>query len=333
MSEAPCILVLNRIAHPLVRDLMPGAEFLVVPAAPDPQIPPGAESRISAIMARLPGEVRAETIAHLPKLRVISAAGVGLQNIDIPAATRAGVVVVNHPGHGFLSVAEHAVGLMLALSRRIVEIDGRLRSDGWRARDHFLDRVSDRYGTVLFGQRLGIAGLGHVGLHTARICRLGLGMDVSAFSPSVAESVFQEHGIRRAATMADLCATADVLLLAAAYRAGRPPLLGTAELAVMKPTAILINVARGGLVDQPALVDALRTGQLAGAGLDVFDPEPPPADCPFRDMENVVVTPHVAGPSLYSALGLARSNAEQVFAVLAGRRPPHVVNPEVYDRA
>lgn len=332
LTERRAILVLNRIAHPLVPEAMPGIEFLIVPANPAPVVPEGAAGRIEAIMARLPGEVSAATIAALPRLRIISAAGVGVQNIDIAAATQAGVMVVNHPGHGHLSVAEHAVGLLLSVSRRIGEIERALRARGWAARDAYLDRVSDGFGTVLHGQRLGIVGLGHVGRHIARICGAGLGMRVWAYSPSAPDSDLAALGIERCADLDALCAQSDAVMMAGAYRPGAPPVLGRAQIARMKRTAYLINVARGQLVDQDALYEALRDGAIAAAGIDVFHPEPPPAAERLLTLENVVATPHVAGPSMYSAVGLARSNVDQVRMALDGQRPPHLINPEVWDR-
>ena len=305
------------------------ADVTVVPSDAPARVTEALASA-EAVVVRLPGRMTRNSIASAPRLRVIATAGAGFDHIDIAAATEAGIPVVNSVGIGPNPVAEHAVGLMLALARRIVAGDARLRREGWAGRDTLLVRDP---GTELSGRTVGIIGFGFIGRRVAEICAGAFSNRVLAYDPLLPDDAFAavKH-VERRKSFRELLPESDFVTIHAPLREGTRHLVGGAELAMMKPTAYLINCARGGLVDPAALTRALQEGRIAGAGIDVFDPEPPERTHPLFGLENVIVTPHLAGLSRETNLRLSMSAAEQVLQVLAGDRPPRLVNPEVWDR-
>ena len=305
------------------------ADVTVVPSDGPPARLTEALASADAVIVRLPGRITKDMIASAGRLRVIATAGAGYDHIDLAAATEAGIAVVNSVGIGPNPVAEHAVGLMLALARRIVVGDARLRREGWAGRNELLARDP---GTELSGKTVGIIGFGFIGQRVASICVGAFSTRVLAYDPFLDDAVFAAANIGRRKSLRELLPESDFVTVHAPLMEGTRHLVGGAELALMKPTAYLINCARGGLVDPDALTEALRDGRIAGAGIDVFDPEPPERDHPLFDLENVIVTPHLAGLSRETNLRLSMSAAEQVLQVLAGDRPPRLVNPEVWDR-
>ena len=305
------------------------ADVTGVPSDAGPERLADALGSADALVVRLPGRVTSETIAWAPRLRVIATAGAGFDHIDVAAATAAGIPVVNSVGIGPNPVAEHAVGMMLALARRIAVGDARLRRHGWPGRDALL--ASDP-GTELTGKTVGIVGFGFIGKRVAAICAAAFSNRVLVYDPLLKDAAFGAAPVERRASLRALLPESDFVTIHAPLSEGTRHLIGDPELAVMKASAYLINCARGGLVDTAALARALREGRIAGAGIDVFDPEPPPPDHPLFGMENAIVTPHLAGLSRETNLRLSMSAAEQVLQVLAGDRPPRLVNPEVWDR-
>ncbi len=261
-----------------------------------------------------------EALAQAPQLRLLSILGTGTDNVDLDAATKRGIVVTNTPGVGAPSVAELALGLILATTRAIPLSDRRLRDGAWQHVE----------GPELVGKTLGIVGLGAIGQHLARIGQ-GLGMRVIGWSfrtdPARAEALGVELVERDA-----LFQQADLVSLHLRNTPEARNFVGARELALMKPTAFLINTARGALVDQEALANALRTNQIAGAGLDVYPEEPLLLEKnPYRDLENVVLMPHAGA---ITAEANARSRAmpvDNILAFLAGH-PEHVVNPAVLEQ-
>ena len=330
MIERPRILLLNPMLDPAGHALLAEqAEVEVVASDADPGRLRAALAAADALVVRLPGRVTGETIAQAPRLRVIAAAGAGVDHIDVAAATAAGIPVVNNAGVGPGPVAEHAVGLMLALLRRIAVGDRRLRREHWACRERLLD---DDLGSELSGKTVGVVGLGAIGRRVAAICSRGFGARVVAFDPWVDQDVFDAAGAERRSSLDSLLREADIVTLHVPLTERTRGLIGERELRVMRPGSYLINCARGAVVDHRALARALVAGWIAGAGIDVFDPEPPPPDLPLFSLDQVVVTPHITGLSRETNRRLAVSTARQVLQVLAGERPPHVVNPEVSDR-
>ena len=256
----------------------------------------------------------AALLDRLPDLQLISILGTGTDNVDLVAAAERGVVVTNAPGASTDSVAEMALYLMLAAARQVPAMERRLRAGEWQHRKGF----------ELRGKTLGVVGLGAIGQAVARLGR-GLGMEVLAWSfhqdPERARACGAEP-----AELDDLLRRADVVSLHLRASAEANNIIGAAQLALMKPTAILVNTARGALVDEEALAQALREGRLFAAGLDAYRREPLPADSPLRDMENVVLAPHAGWVTYEASARLEQLPVENVIAYLEGR-PQNVVNP------
>lgn len=306
-----------------------GLRFKALTANPVPDLSPQDRADTVALVARNPGRVTAALIGSLPSLRVISAAGAGIDHIDVEAATAAGIPVVNNPGIGPRPVAEHIVGMMLALTKRIAVADRRLRATGWATRRAFLN---EEMGGELFGKTVGIVGLGAIGRHVARMCKGGFDARLLVHSPSKSDEDLRAFSAERAHRLVDLCAKADFVVPVVPYGPATHHLIGAAELQAMRPGAFIVNASRGPVIDQTALVAALKEGRIAGAGIDVFDPEPPAPDEPLYRLDNVVATPHIAGLSVEAARELALSSAGQILDVVAGRRPRFLLNPDVWPR-
>jgi phosphoglycerate dehydrogenase-like enzyme len=255
-----------------------------------------------------------ELLRDLPDLALVVVMGVGVDNIDLAAADRHGVLVCNAPGANARSVAEHTIGLMLAVVRHICRYDRELRAGLWQHHDT----------PELEGKTLGVLGLGNIGRIVARL-GAAFGMRVLAWS--------RTHDPARAAacgaTLVDrepLLRESDVVCLCLSATPETRHLIDAAALALMKPGAVLVNTARGALVDEAALVAALRAGRIAGAGLDVFEQEPLPPDSPLRSLGNVVLTPHAGWVSREARDRLVRVPVDNILAYLAGR-PQNLVNP------
>lgn len=261
----------------------------------------------------------ARVIAGLTRCRVISRFGIGVDKVDLAAAAAHGIVVTNVPDYCIDEVTDHALGLLLALSRRLPALDRAVRAGVW-------DTVGVA-GPVrrLRGQTLGVVGFGRLGRRLAEKAG-ALGLAVLAHDPQVDSAAARAAGVDLV-ELDDLLARSDWISLHAPLTPATHHLLDAERLARVKPGACLINTARGGLVDQDALVAALRDGRLAGAGLDVFEREPPPPDDPLLGLDNVVVTSHAAFYSLEARADVRRTAVENVARVLTGRPPLHAVMP------
>jgi len=262
-------------------------------------------------------------IERCPKLLVISTSGAGYDPVDVAACTNAGILVVNQTGANAQAVAEHVVGMMLALAKNIVQTDRALRQQRGMAREAFK-------GLNTQGRTVGIVGLGQVGRRIAHICGRGLDMQVLAYDPYLSATEVGERG----AVPVEL----DALLTRADYVSINCPLnhetrgmIGRRELALMQPSTFLITTARGGVVDEQALAEALAEGQIAGAGIDVWMVEPPPLDHRLLTFDNVIATYHTAGITVDSRHNMAQWNAEQLVQIFKGERPPRLINPEAWE--
>ncbi len=260
-----------------------------------------------------------------PRLRVIGNHGVGLDPVDVARATELGVCVVSTPGASTQSVAELAVALALAVAKQLPSAQRATRAGDFGFKYHSAIRE-------LHDKVVGVVGFGRIGRRAAEIFAAGFQMHPLVYAPSASGEAIAAVGGRRAHALRDVLERSDVVTLHVPLRDETRHLLGAAELARCKPGAILVNTARGGVVDEQALVDALRSGRLAGAGLDVYATESMPSDHPLFALDNVVLTPHVGGSSLEAARRTALQVADQVIDVLAGRRPAHLVVPEVWGR-
>ena len=268
-----------------------------------------------AIIVRSATRVDAEALAHAARLRVVARAGVGLDNVDVEAATRAGVMVVNAPTSNIVSAAEHAVGLLLAVARNVPQAAASLRDGQWR-RSAFT-------GVELNGKVAGILGLGRIGLLVAE--RLtAFGMRVVAYDPYVPAARAAQAGVRLA-SLDELLAEADFITVHLPKNAETAGLLGDRELHLVKPTVRIVNAARGGIVDEHALALALKEGRVAGAGIDVFAAEPA-AGHPLLEFPSVVGTPHLGASTAEAQEKAGTQVARSVRLALAGEFVPDAVN-------
>jgi D-3-phosphoglycerate dehydrogenase len=267
------------------------------------------------------GFITAELLAGCPRLLCISSKGAGFDTMDVPACTQAGVAVVNQAGGNAISVAEHTLGLLLSVSRRIGESDRRMREETGFTREDVMGReIAERV--------IGLVGIGHVGTRVAHLAR-AFGMRVLAFDPYLTEEEIARRGARSVA-FDDLLAQSDVVSLHCPRDKSTLKMMDAAAFARMKAGAVFITTARGGIHDEAALTQALASGHLSGAGIDVWDREPPPLDHPLLAFRNVVASFHTAGVSVEARRNMAAIAAEQIVGVLKGGRPPRLVNPEVW---
>jgi D-3-phosphoglycerate dehydrogenase len=272
-----------------------------------------------ALVVRSETRVTAEVIEAGARLQVVGRAGVGIDNIDVAAATRRGIVVVNAPTGNNVAAAEHTIAMMLAMARQIPQAYTSLRKGEWK-RSRFM-------GVELRGKTLGVVGLGRIGTEVARRAQ-GLEMRVIAFDPYLSVEHAEKLGVE-AMGLDELLQRADFVTLHVPLTAQTTGLIGAEQLRRMKPTARLINCARGGIVDEGALLEALDQGVIAGAALDVFSREPLAADSPLLRHDKVVVTPHLAGSTFEAQVEVALDVAEQIVAVLQGRSARYAVNAPV----
>jgi D-3-phosphoglycerate dehydrogenase len=264
-------------------------------------------------------EVSEKALEGADILRVISMNGVGLDRIDVEAATRRGIVVTHTPGTNADSVADHTLALILAQARLIPHHDRSVRSGGWT-------RIAGR---ELKNRRLGIVGLGRIGKAVA-LRALAFGMQVQAYDPLLDQEFCSAHGID-IIDLKGILATSDVLTLHCPLTPDTKNLINASSITTMKRGAVLINTSRGELVDETALIEALASGHLGGAGLDVFTTEPP-REGPLWKMKQVVLSPHLGGNTEEAILRTAHQSALNVVAVLRGGTADRIVNAEVLRR-
>jgi D-3-phosphoglycerate dehydrogenase / 2-oxoglutarate reductase len=270
-----------------------------------------------AVVTRNAG-LSAAAIDAAPRLKLIVVHGVGYDPVDVAHAAGKGIVVCNTPVANAWSVAEHAIALLLALAKAMLSADRAVRAGAFDAR--YTLRL-----TEIRGRTLGIVGCGRIGRATARIARRGLGMTVCGHSPSAEPARLRRIGIEPCASLDELLERSDAVSLHLPLRAETRGLIGRAELGRMRPGAFLVNTARGALVDHQALVDALASGRLGGAGLDVFRQEPVAPDDPLLHLPNVILSPHIAGASDRAMETTALAVATAILQVARGRRPRHVI--------
>lgn len=268
---------------------------------------PSEHVGVRAIVTRGRGRVTAELMAAFPDLEVVARCGAGLDNVDTAAAAAAGIAVVHAPGLTTSTVAEHALMLMLAVGRRLTTVDGAVKRGDWGVREGFV-------GVEMRGKRLGIVGFGAIG---SRVAELGdaLGMDVVCTTRRSEGIAVQRVGLE------DLLQTSDVIQICVPLSDATRSMFGAAQFALMRPGAILVNTARGPIVDHAALADALDNGLLGGYGADVWDPEPPEPGDRILAHPATVVTPHVAGLTDVTYQAICVRPAQAVLCILDGRKP------------
>lgn len=297
-----------------------GLEVDVVPTLPEPEL----AKRIGdyeGLVVRSATKVTRAIIQAGKRLEVIGRAGAGVDTIDVDAATERGVVVMNTPGGNTTAVAEHTMALLLALARRVPAADATLKAGRWEK--------SRLTGVELFGKVLGVVGLGRIGAEVTRRA-LGFRMQVIAFDPYLTREAATRLGVE-SVEFDELLSRSDFITIHTPLTGDTLHLIGEAELARVKPGARLINCARGGLVDEAALARAIESGRVAGAALDVFEQEPPPADHPLFRLEQVIVTPHLGAATDEAQTAVAVAIAEQVADALVRGVVVNAVNLPTID--
>jgi D-3-phosphoglycerate dehydrogenase len=263
-----------------------------------------------------------DLLRRAPNLLIVSSNGAGFDPVDVEACTAAGVVVVNQSGGNANSVAEHALGMLLTLSKRILEADRALRRDPNVNRNALM-------GTEAQGKTIGIVGLGNVGRRIAELCKGLLRMNVLACDPYLSATEMAARGGEKV-ELDELMRRSDYVSISCPLTKDNRNMIGARQFALMQPHAYFITTARGFIHDEAALADALRNKQIAGAGLDVWAKEPPPSDHPLLQFDNVLASPHTAGVTKEARENMGRIAAEQVLDALDGKRPPRIINPEVW---
>lgn len=311
----PHILIAGKL-HPSGIDLVkaaPGVTFDYVEEISEPSYAPLIGKADGLVIRTQP--LSAETVRRGERLRIVSRHGVGYDSVDVPALNERGIALTVVGDVNSVSVAEQAMMLLLTAAKRAVRADRSVRGGDWGWRNR-LEQGE------LSGKRLLVVGYGRSGRHVARMAA-GFGMEIRAFDPFLARHGWPEGQVAPVADLASGLGWADFVSVHTP-KADRPT-IGAAELAAMKPTAILVNTARGGVVDEGALIASLREGRLAAAGLDVFEDEPPAPDNPLLAMDQVVLSPHIAGLTTECAERMAVSSVQNVLDFFAGRIDPALV--------
>ena len=278
----------------------------------DPQVKHWHEDADGLMVRMTP--IRAADIARAKRLRVIAKQGVGMDTIDLAAAKARGITVCRTPGVNKEAVAELALTLALSVLRRVTEFDRQIRSGAVVERSNFL-------GLESWQKTIGVVGMGNIGTLVARKWHAAFDARVIAYDPYVASDIWHDIPHQRAISLAELLPQADVLSLHLPLTAESNGMIGAEVLALMKPTAVVVNTSRGGIVDEGALYQAISSGRLFGAGLDVFLSEPPTADHPLMQLPTVVATPHAGGGTFETQARSSLLVAQQLFEALAGREP------------
>lgn len=310
----PRVLVADPVAQDGIDLLANEAEVDVRTGLPPEELR-AIIGKYDALVVRSETKVTAEIIAAGSRLQVIGRAGVGVDNIDIPAATERGVVVVNAPTGNTISAAEHTIGLMLALARHIPRADASLRAGEWK-RSQFI-------GVEVRGKTLGVIGLGQIGSEVARRAR-GLEMRVIGHDPFLPEERARTLGVELV-DLPKLLTDSDFITLHTTLTPGTRNLIGANEIAMMKPSVRLLNVARGGIIDEEALAAAAASGRIAGAAVDVFSKEPAQGNV-LTTQERIIVTPHLGASTAEAQERVAVDVAAQILAVLRGEHAAYAVN-------
>lgn len=310
----PVVLIAEELSPATIEALGPDFDVRVVDGTDRPALLEAVHSA-SAILVRSATQVDAEVLAAAPNLKVVARAGVGLDNVDIKAATAAGVMVVNAPTSNIISAAELTCGHILSLARHIPAAHAALADGKWKR--------SAYTGTELYEKTIGIIGLGRIGALISERMK-AFGTKVVAYDPYVTSARAQQLGVQLL-SLDELIETADFITIHMPKTPETTGMIGKAQLAAMKPTAYVINVARGGLIDEDALYDALSNNVIAGAGLDVFVSEPPTGS-PLLGLPNVITTPHLGASTDEAQEKAGVSVAKSVRLALSGELVPDAVN-------
>jgi D-3-phosphoglycerate dehydrogenase len=305
----PHVLVAGRLHQSGIEllDASPGVTYDYVEDVSEPSYAPLISGADGLVIRTQP--LSASTIARAERLKIVSRHGVGYDAVDVSALNRRGIALAIVGDVNSVSVAEHAMMLLLAATKRLIRADRSVRDNEWGWRNRLEP-------SELAGKRLLILGFGRIGRHLARMAA-AFGMDVRAYDPFLERQGWPEGPVAPVSDLQAALAWADAISINVP-KAERP-VIGPVQLSAMKPTAVLINTARGGVVDEAALIAALREGRIAAAGIDVFDDEPPAADHPLFGFDQVILTPHIAGLTAECGVRMAISSVQNVLDFFAGR--------------
>jgi len=323
LSKFPVVL-LGRMYHPEGEERLRAQVAVELLEQPTPERVAEAVRNASGVFVRYPNKLRADAIASAGNLRIISTSGRGTDAIDLDAATARGIPVVNQPAFGVVPVTEHVIGVMIALAKNLLPLNRLTHAGkGWPAQKEYRR-------TELRGKTLGIIGLGNIGEEVARCCTQAFKMRVLAYDPYVPASKAGRVGAEWISDLGRIWRESDYVSMHPELTPETRGMVGDAELRAMQPHAVLINTARGPIVQAKALAAALREKRIAGAALDVYEDEPFSADSPLAGLENLILSPHTGGLTDEALHGMALSAADQILQALRGERPPHLVNPQVW---
>lgn len=315
-------IVLTHRLHEKGMAALEGRAEVIVADTGDPGALAPALADADGLIIRI-GSIDGTTMRAANKLRVVGRPGVGVDDVDVATATELGIPVVVVPGANTLSVAEHALAMIFALAKDLPESDAEMRRGNFAVRNRY--RAFE-----LKGKCLGLVGAGSIGGELGRLAA-AVGMRVMVYDPFLSEAAIAAKGWAFAPDLEGVLREADVVSLHVPLSDATRNLIGEREFGLMKPTALVVNCARGGVIDEAALCRALAGGRILGAGTDVLAKEPPAPDNPLLSPKNLIVTPHMAGLTEEAATGVAVGAVEGVLAVLDGRKWPKVANPKAYD--
>ena len=308
-------VLLSKTIQPAAMDLLAGKIEPVILSDNSVETTKRLVADVEGIILRTNIKVTREIVDAAPHLKIISRTGVGVDNVDVPAATEKGILVCHTPGLNASSVAEQTLALILSLAKQLKMMDNAVRTGNWQIR--YASKSVD-----LEGKMLGLVGVGRIGSSVAQKCRLAFNMKVIAYDPYVK----QVEGVELCSSLDQVFSRADFVSIHVPYMKQTHHLVDARLLRLMKPDSCLINTSRGAVVDEKALIEALKNESIAGAGLDVFEEEPPSPDNPLFKFDNVISSPHSAALSRECELKLAMAAAQAVVDYVEGRQPMYVYN-------
>ena len=306
-------VLLSEDINPLGKELLNGiAEIIIAPDTSE-ETAMKLVPDVMGIILRVTTQINAKIINNAPLLKIIARTGVGVDNVDVAAASERGIFVCNFPGSNNITVAEHTIAMIMALAKQVVHMHNSVKSGNWK------ERVSEQQMEV-GEKKVGIIGLGQIGYLVAKMCYHGLGMKVLAYDPYARKTIKDDY-IIFTDKLSDLFKEADFITVHVPSIAETKGIVSREMLALMKKTAYLVNTSRGATIDEAALIEVLKNKKIRGAALDVFLKEPLPQESPFMSLENVILSPHCAGSTWESNVRIAMGAAQAVRDVIEGRKP------------
>lgn len=314
--------VMTQAVCPEGLQMLDGIADIYIADNPDPNNYLSEMEQADALIVRI-ASCNKNVIDHSPNLKVIGRTGVGYDSVDVNAATERGIPVVITPGANNRSVAEHAVAMMFALSKNLFEAQQEMCCGNWEIR-------GAKKAFELEGKTIGILGLGAIGRETAKICK-GLGMKIAAYDPFLSKEQVEEYGAIYYKDYEELLKISDVVSIHVPLTEKTKNMISKRHLLTMKKTSLIINCSRGGIVNEPDLVEALKNGVIAGAGTDVFCNEPPQSDDPLLNCPNLIVSPHSAAQTREAVIKMAQMCIKGCLSIAEGKKWPFVADKAVYE--